>query len=165
MQDNLLRKEDTNALNLMVYENPHKKRILEIENTINTLFGIRLSLSNKMIVSPFIKKSELVKIIDEATKHVDYVVKMEIDKVFDEYLSPKKETLLKNPMPNTKDIWNNVQHDNDIVSVLNVEAKANDKYLSLKEMLDMYKDEGKEKGSSKSLNNGHFKNTELPKDN
>ena len=34
MQDNLLRKED-NALNLVEHENPHQKRILEIENTIN----------------------------------------------------------------------------------------------------------------------------------
>ena len=32
VQDNLLRKEDTNALNLVVHENPHQKRILEIEN-------------------------------------------------------------------------------------------------------------------------------------
>ena len=39
MQDNLLRK-DANALNLVEHENPHQKRILEIENTINTLFDI-----------------------------------------------------------------------------------------------------------------------------
>ena len=30
---------------------------------------------------------------------------------------------------------------------------------------DAFKDAGREKGSSKSLNNGHFKNTELQKDN
>lgn len=166
MQDNLLRKEDTNASNLVVHENPHKKRILEVENTINTLFDIRLSLSVKKIVSTFIKRSELVKIIDDATKDADTFVKAEIDKVFDEYLSPKKDTLLKNPMPNAKDIWNNVQRDNDIVSVSNAEAKANDKSLSLEEMLnDAFKDAGREKGSSKSLNNGHIKNTELQKDN
>lgn len=47
MQDNLLRSKDANALNLVEYENPHQKRILEIENTINTLFDIRLSLSVK----------------------------------------------------------------------------------------------------------------------
>lgn len=148
MQDNLLRKEDTNALNLVVHENPHQKRILEIENTINTLFDIRLSLSVKKIVSPFIKKSELVKMIDDVTKDADTFVKAEIDKVFDEYLSP------------------NVQRDNDIVSVSNAEAKANDKYLSLEEMIgEAFKDAGREKGSSKSLNNGHLKNTELQKDN
>lgn len=149
MQDNLLRKEDTNALNLVVHENPHQKRILEIENTINTLFDIRLSLSVKKIVSPFIKRSELVKIIDDATKDADTFVKAEIDKVFDEYLSPKHDASL-----------------NNFVSVSNVEAKANDKSLSLEEMLnDAFKDAGREKGSSKSLNNGHFKNTELQKDN
>ena len=104
MQDNLLRK-DANALNSVEHENPHQKRILEIENTINTLFDIRLSLSVKKIVSPFIKRSELVKIIDDVTKDADTFVKTEIDKVFDEYLSPKKDTLLKNPMPNKKDIW------------------------------------------------------------
>lgn len=148
MQDNLLRKEDTNALNLVVHENPHQKRILEIENTINTLFDIRLSLSVKKIVSPFIKKSELVKMIDDATKDADTFVKAEIDKVFDEYLAP------------------NVQRDNDIVSVSNAETKANDKSLSLEEMInDAFKDAGREKGSSKTLNNGHFKNTELQKDN
>lgn len=149
MQDNLLRKEDTNALNLVVHENPHQKRILEIENTINTLFDIRLSLSVKKIVSPFIKRSELVKIIDDATKDADTFVKAEIDKVFDEYLSPKHDASL-----------------NNFVSVSNVEAKANDKSLSLEEMInDAFKDAGREKGSSKSLNNGHFKNTELQKDN
>ena len=99
MQDNLLRSKDANALNLVEHENPRQKRILEIENTINTLFDIRLSLSVKKIVSPFIKRSELVKIIDDATKDADTFVKAEIDKVFDEYLSPKKDTLLKNPMP------------------------------------------------------------------
>ena len=166
VQDNLLRSKDINALNLVVHENPHQKRILEIENTINALFDIRLSLSVKKIVSPFIKRSELVKMIDDATKDADTFVKAEIDKVFDEYLSPKKDTLLKNPMPNAKDIWNNVQRDNDIVSVSNAEAKANDKSLSLEEMInDAFKDAGGEKGSSKSLNNGHFKNTELQKDN
>lgn len=149
MQDNLLRKEDTNALNLVVHENPHQKRILEIENTINALFDIRLSLSVKKIVSPFIKRSELVKMIDDATKDADTFVKAEIDKVFDEYLSPKHDASL-----------------NNFVSVSNVEAKANDKSLSLEEMLnDAFKDAGGEKGSSKSLNNGHFKNTELQKDN
>ncbi len=149
MQDNLLRKEDTNALNLVVHENPHQKRILGIENTINTLFDIRLSLSVKRIVSPFIKRSELVKIIDDATKDADTFVKAEIDKVFDEYLSPKHDASL-----------------NNFVSVSNVEAKANDKSLSLEEMInDAFKDAGREKGSSKSLNNGHFKNTELQKDN
>lgn len=149
MQDNLLRKEDTNALNLVVHENPHQKRILEIENTINTLFDIRLSLSVKKIVSPFIKRSELVKMIDDATKDADVFVKAEIDKVFDEYLSPKHDASL-----------------NNFVSVSNVEAKANDKSLSLEEMInDAFKDAGREKGSSKSLNNGHFKNTELQKDN
>lgn len=149
MQDNLLRKEDTNALNLVVHENPHKKRILEIENTIDTLFDIRLNLSVKKIVSPFIKRSELVKIIDDATKDADTFVKAEIDKVFDEYLSPKHDASL-----------------NNFVSVSNVEAKANDKSLSLEEMInDAFKDAGREKGSSKSLNNGHFKNTELQKDN
>lgn len=149
MQDNLLRKEDTNALNLVVHENPHQKRILEIENTINTLFDIRLSLSVKKIVSPFIKRSELVKIIDDTTKDADAFVKAEIDKVFDEYLSPKHDVSL-----------------NNFVSVSNVEAKANDKSLSLEEMInDAFKDAGREKGSSKSLNNGHFKNTELQKDN
>ncbi len=149
MQDNLLRKEDTNASNLVVHENPHKKRILEIENTINTLFDIRLNLSVKRIVSPFIKRSELVKIIDDATKDADTFVKAEIDKVFDEYLSPKHDASL-----------------NNFVSVSNVEAKANDKSLSLEEMInDAFKDAGREKGSSKSLNNGHFKNTELQKDN
>lgn len=155
MQDNLLRSKDANALNLVEYKNPRQKRILEIENTINTLFDIRLSLSVKKIVSPFIKRSELVKIIDDATKDADTFVKAEIDKVFDEYLSPNK-----------KDIWNNVQLDNDIVSISNAEAKANDKSLSLEEMInDAFKDAGREKGSSKSLNNGHFKNTELQKDN
>lgn len=155
MQDNLLRSKDANALNLVEYKNPHQKRILEIENTINTLFDIRLSLSVKKIVSPFIKRSELVKIIDDATKDADTFVKAEIDKVFDEYLSPNK-----------KDIWNNVQLDNDIISISNAEAKANDKSLSLEEMInDAFKDAGREKGSSKSLNNGHFKNTELQKDN
>ena len=104
MQDNLLGSKDANALNLVEYKNPHQKRILEIENTINTLFDIRLNLSVKKIVSPFIKRSELVKIIDDATKDADTFVKAEIDKVFDEYLSPKKDTLLKNPMPNKKDI-------------------------------------------------------------
>lgn len=149
MQDNLLRKEDTNALNLVVHENPHKKRILEIENTIDTLFDIRLNLSVKKIVSPFIKRSELVKIIDDATKDADTFVKAEIDKVFDEYLSPKHDASL-----------------NNFVSVSNVEAKANDKSLSLEEMInDAFKDAGREKGSSKSLNNGYFKNTELQKDN
>ena len=149
MQDNLLRKEDTNALNLVVHENPHQKRILEIENTINTLFDIRLNLSIKKIVSPFIKRSELVKIIDDATKDADTFVKAEIDKVFDEYLSPKHDASL-----------------NNFVSVSNVEDKANDKSLSLEEMInDAFKDAGGEKGSSKSLNNGHFKNTELQKDN
>lgn len=149
MQDNLLRKEDTNALNLVVHENPHQKRILEIENTIDTLFDIRLNLSVKKIVSPFIKRSELVKIIDDATKDADTFVKAEIDKVFDEYLSPKHDASL-----------------NNFVSVSNVEAKANDKSLSLEEMInDAFKDAGREKGSSKSLNNGHFKNTELQKDN
>lgn len=143
MQDNLLRKEDTNALNLVVHENPHQKRILEIENTINTLFDIRLSLSVKKIVSPFIKKDELKKIIDDATKDADAFVKAEIDKVFDEYLSPKK--------------------DNNSVSLLNAEDKVS---LSLEEMIgEAFKDAGREKGSSKSLNNGHFKNTELQKDN
>ena len=149
VQDNLLRKEDTNALNLVVHENSHQKRILEIENTINTLFDIRLSLSVKKIVSPFIKRSELVKIIDDTTKDADTFVKAEIDKVFDEYLSPKHDASL-----------------NNFVSVSNVEAKANDKSLSLEEMInDAFKDAGREKGSSKSLNNGHFKNTELQKDN
>ena len=149
MQDNLLRKEDTNASNLVVHENPHQKRILKIENTINTLFDIRLSLSVKKIVSPFIKRSELVKIIDDATKDADTFVKAEIDKVFDEYLSPKHDASL-----------------NNFVSVSNVEAKANDKSLSLDEMInEAFKDAGREKGSSKSLNNGHFKNTELQKDN
>ncbi len=149
MQDNLLRKEDTNALNLVVHENPHQKRILEIENTIDTLFDIRLNLSVKKIVSPFIKRSELVKIIDDATKDANTFVKAEIDKVFDEYLSPKHDASL-----------------NNFVSVSNVEAKANDKSLSLEEMInDAFKDAGREKGSSKSLNNGHFKNTELQKDN
>ena len=119
MQDNLLRK-DANALNSVEHENPHQKRILEIENTINTLFDIRLSLSVKKIVSPFIKRSELVKIIDDVTKDADTFVKTEIDKVFDEYLSPKKDTLLKNPMPNKKDIWDNVQHDNDIKQMMNL---------------------------------------------
>lgn len=155
MQDNLLRSKDANALNLVEYKNPRQKRILEIENTINTLFDIRLNLSVKKIVSPFIKRSELVKIIDDATKDADTFVKAEIDKVFDEYLSPNK-----------KDIWNSVQLDNDIVSISNAEAKANDKSLSLEEMInDAFKDAGREKGSSKSLNNGHFKNTELQKDN
>ena len=153
MQDNLLRSKDANALNLVVHENPHQKRILEIENTINTLFDIiffHISFH----------------LINDVTKDVDAFVKAEIDKVFDEYLSPKKETLLKNPMPNKEDIWNNVQRDNDIVSVSNAEAKANDKSLSLEEMInDAFKDAGREKGSSKSLNNGHFKNTELQKDN
>lgn len=149
MQDNLLRKEDTNALNLVEHENPHQKRILEIENTINTLFDIRLNLSVKKIVSPFIKRSELVKIIDDATKDADTFVKAEIDKVFDEYLSPKHDVSL-----------------NNFVSISNAEAKANDKSLSLEEMInDAFKDAGREKGSSKSLNNGHFKNTELQKDN
>ncbi len=149
MQDNLLRKEDTNALNLVEHENPHKKRILEIENTIDTLFDIRLNLSVKKIVSPFIKRSELVKIIDDATKDADTFVKAEIDKVFDEYLSPKHDVSL-----------------NNFVSISNAEAKANDKSLSLEEMInDAFKDAGREKGSSKSLNNGHFKNTELQKDN
>lgn len=124
MQDNLLRK-DANALNSVEHENPHQKRILEIENTINTLFDIRLSLSVKKIVSPFIKRSELVKIIDDVTKDADTFVKAEIDKVFDEYLSPKKDTLLKNPMPNKKDIWDNVQHDNDIISISNVKQMIN----------------------------------------
>ena len=83
------------------------------------------------------------------------------------YLFDKnKETLLKNPMPNAKDIWNNVQRDNDIVSISNAEAKANDKYLSLEEMInDAFKGAGSEKGSSKILRNGPFKNTELQKDN
>lgn len=149
MQDNLLRKEDTNALNLVEYKNPHQKRILEIENTIDTLFDIRLNLSVKKIVSPFIKRSELVKIIDDATKDADTFVKAEIDKVFDEYLSPKHDVSL-----------------NNFVSISNAEAKANDKSLSLEEMInDAFKDAGREKGSSKSLNNGHFKNTELQKDN
>ena len=158
MQDNLLRSKNANALNLVEYKNPHQKRILEIENTINTLFDIRLNLSVKKIVSPFIKRSELVKIIDDATKDADTFVKAEIDKVFDEYLSPKKDTLLKNPMPNKKDIWDNVQRDNDIISISNAEAKANDKSLSLEEMInDAFKDAGREKGSSKSLNNGHLR--------
>lgn len=149
MQDNLLRSKDANALNLVEYKNPHQKRILEIENTINTLFDIRLSLSVKKIVSPFIKRSELVKIIDDATKDADTFVKAEIDKVFDEYLSPKHDVSL-----------------NNFVSISNAEAKANDKSLSLEEMInDAFKDAGREKGSSKSLNNGHFKNTELQKDN
>lgn len=149
MQDNLLRSKDANALNLVEYKNPRQKRILEIENTINTLFDIRLSLSVKKIVSPFIKKDELVKIIDDATKDADTFVKAEIDKVFDEYLSPKHDVSL-----------------NNFVSISNAEAKANDKSLSLEEMInDAFKDAGREKGSSKSLNNGHFKNTELQKDN
>lgn len=149
MQDNLLRSKDANALNLVEHENPRQKRILEIENTINTLFDIRLSLSVKKIVSPFIKRSELVKIIDDATKDADTFVKAEIDKVFDEYLSPKHDVSL-----------------NNFVSISNAEAKANDKSLSLEEMInDAFKDAGREKGSSKSLNNGHFKNTELQKDN
>lgn len=149
MQDNLLRSKDANALNLVEHENPRQKRILEIENTINTLFDIRLNLSVKKIVSPFIKRSELVKIIDDATKDADTFVKAEIDKVFDEYLSPKHDVSL-----------------NNFVSISNAEAKANDKSLSLEEMInDAFKDAGREKGSSKSLNNGHFKNTELQKDN
>lgn len=93
MQDNLLRKED-NALNLVEYKNPHQKRILEIENTINTLFDIRLNLSVKKIVSPFIKRSELVKIIEDATKDADTLLKQKLIR----YLTNTyhlKDTLLK----------------------------------------------------------------------
>ena len=136
MQDNLLGSKDANALNLVEYKNPHQKRILEIENTINTLFDIRLNLSVKKIVSPFIKRSELVKIIDDATNDGVSFVIAEIDKVFDEYLSPKKDTLLKNPMPNKKDIWDNVQRDNDIISISNAEAKSNDKSISKEENIN-----------------------------
>ena len=57
-----------------------------------------------------------------------------------------------------------MQRDNDIISISNAEAKANDKSLSLEEMInDAFKDAGREKRFFKSLNNGHFKNTELQK--
>ena len=47
-----------------------------------------------------------------------------------------------------------MQHDNDIISISNAEAKANDKSLSLEEMInDAFKDAGREKKAGRGYNN------------
>ena len=54
---------------LNVYENPHAKRIKEIENTIDCLLDIRLELSIKKLLSNVISKFELTSIVDKAKQN------------------------------------------------------------------------------------------------
>lgn len=171
MQDNLARKiEEPVAPDLKVYENPHKKRIEEIEKIIDSLLDIRLTLSVKKVMSTTIKKAELQNLVNEAkTKSADDIVKKEIDKLFEEYLSKDKTIPFKN---SRKEIWEN----NSEVFKPGVEAKIDstikdlkDEKLSLEQMENMaYAEEGTEKGISKVKRDEHFKNSnnpfEMPKD-
>lgn len=163
MQDNLARKiEEPVTPDLKVYENPHKKRIDEIEKIIDSLLDIRLTLSVKKIISPTIKKNELQKIVSDAKqKNKDEIIKQEIDKIFDEYLPNDKITPF---VPTTKEIWDN----NSDVFKPGVEAKIdntikdlNNEKLSLEKM-ETYVGEGSEKGVSKVKKDGHFKSSNNP---
>lgn len=167
MQDNLARKiEEPVAPDLKVYENPHKKRIDEIEKIIDSLLDIRLTLSVKKIISPTINKNELRKIVNDAKqKNEDEIIKQEIDKIFDEYLPNDKIIPFKT---SAKEIWNN----NSDVFKPGVEAKIdntikdlnkelNNEKLSLEKM-ETYVGEGSEKGVPKVKRDGHFKNSNNP---
>ena len=68
MQDNLVKEQkDSNIKpNLMVHVNPHTERIAVIRSTIDALYDIRLNLSLKKIIGPFIKRNELKRMIDDA---------------------------------------------------------------------------------------------------
>lgn len=165
MQDNLARKiEEPVVPDLKVYENPHKKRIDEIEKIIDSLLDIRLTLSVKKIISPTINKNELRKIVNDAKqKNEDEIIKQEIDKIFDEYLPNDKIIPFKNT---SKEIWDN----NSVVFKPGVEAKIdgtikklNDEKLSLEQMENVsYIGEGAENGISKVKRDGHFKNSNNP---
>lgn len=131
-----------------VHVNPHRERINEIESTIDALMDIRLSLGVKKIISPTIKKAELLKIINNTKEKItNNEVKKEIDKVFEEYLPSKT---LKPNIPSAKDIWNNTSQD---VSRLGVESKI-DEALN-----DAFEDNAAEKGVSMVKKDRHFKNS------
>lgn len=165
MQDDLARKiEEPVVPDLKVYENPHKKRIDEIEKIIDSLLDIRLTLSVKKIISPTIKKNELQKIVSDAKqKNEDEIIKQEIDKIFDEYLPNDKILPFKT---SAKEIWDN----NSDVFKPGVEAKLdntisnlNSEKLTLEQMGNAsYVGEGAEKGISKVKRDGHFKSSNNP---
>lgn len=145
---------------LNVYENPHAKRIKEIENTIDCLLDIRLELSIKKLLSNVISKFELTSIVDKAKQNTkDEVVKQEIDKMFDEYLITKDNALPS--IPSSSDAW----EKNSTMLATGVEAKINNEIdaqkLSLKEMEEMskddYQDNGSEKGVSMVKTDKHYK--------
>lgn len=157
MQDSLARKieepniklyDGPNKPEFKVHINPHAKRVEEINDTIDALLDIRLSLSVKKIISPIIKKSELLEIVNNVKdKTIDERVNEEIDKLFEEYLSRENE---------------------NSVAVAKVEAKINNG-LSLEELEnlsgDNYEDKGNEKGVSLVKRDGHFNSAhEIPKE-
>lgn len=64
----------------------------ERKKVIDSLLDIRLSLSIKKITKKTISKDELKNIIDDSKQKTESnKVKLEIDKVFDEYFVSKKE--------------------------------------------------------------------------
>lgn len=147
--------------------NPSRTRLSEIRNTIDALLDIRLSLSVKKILSPIIKKSELIEIINNVKeKTSDEKVNEEIDKLFDEYLPNKA---IKPIVPDAKDIWNK----NAPVTIAGVESKIDSQLtkdsLSLVDMekiVNNYEDKGTEKGASLVKKDVHYNSSanEKPKE-
>lgn len=137
--------------------NSHTKRLTIIRNTIDALLDIRLSLGVKKIISPTIKKTELLEIINSTKEKVaDVDVKAEIDKVFEEYLPDR---VLEPIIPNAKEIWNNANKNLSRLSVENKIDEALDKAMSLNDMEDAYNDQGEEKGMAFVKSDPHLKSS------
>ncbi len=155
MQDNLVKEQkDSNIKpNLMVHVNPHTERIAVIRSTIDALYDIRLNLSLKKIIGPFIKRNELKRMIDDAKAEISNIkVKEEIDKVFEEYLDNKKDIPLSNDVkkPDGKDIGN----ENKPIVKSEVESKIDS---AINEMGNY--SQGQEKGVSLTKSTKYFKNS------
>lgn len=93
-----------------IKENPNFKSAY-----IDTLYGIKLNLSIKKIISDKISKKEFKSIIDDAEKSLDKSVKNAIDYFFDEYFESKDRSLSANEMSNiiSKEINTKVKTLND----------------------------------------------------
>lgn len=160
MQDNLARElqEPYVKPNLKVHVNPHTERIAVIRSTIDALYDIRLSLSVKKILGPFIKRYEFEQMVEEVKeKVIDQKVKDEIDKALGEYMTSNKndsvpQDINKSIMQSGKDIWDN----NKPIAISEVENKID-------EAIDGQKSEGysqaDQRGPSMVKSTRYFKNS------
>ncbi len=106
-----------------------------IQNTIDMLLDIRLTLTVKRLIDKTINSIKFKEIVDKAKLNADEKVKKEIDNTFSEYFN-------KNNNIEFFDIKN-----------------SSEKVMSFDEMKESFKD-GENKGRMLTLNNGRFTNND-----